>query len=91
MKITPDNLIYHELIGLDVVVEDNTNPSMIGIAGKVVDETRNMLVIEENGVEKMIPKSQSTFLFRLPDGQGVRVEGRLILARPEDRTGKLRR
>ena len=89
--ITPNNLIYHELIGLDVVVEDNTTRSMIGIAGKVTDETRNMLVIEERGVEKMIPKSQSVFIFRLPDGAGVRVEGKLLTARPENRTDKLRK
>jgi len=91
MKITPNNLIYHELIGLDVVVEANTATSMIGIAGKVTDETRNMLVIEKRGVEKMVPKSQSVFCFRMADGSDVRVEGKLLLARPEDRTGKLRR
>ena len=91
MKITQKNLIYHELIGLEVVAEDNTTRSMIGITGRVIDETRNMLVIEERGAEKMIPKSQSVFLFHLPDGKSVRVDGRLITSRPEDRTGKLRR
>ena len=44
-KITPENLVYHTLIGLEAVVSGSTNPDMVGIAGAVIDETRNTLVI----------------------------------------------
>ncbi|MEA1909324.1 MAG: ribonuclease P protein component 1 [Euryarchaeota archaeon] len=44
-KITPENLVYHTLIGLEALVSGSTNPDMVGIAGAVIDETRNTLVI----------------------------------------------
>ncbi|MHC1566713.1 MAG: ribonuclease P protein component 1 [Candidatus Syntropharchaeia archaeon] len=82
----PEYLIYHELIGLEVEVCESSNKSMIGIRGRVVDETQNLLILEGG---KKIPKSHSTFLFILPDGKKVRVEGKSILSRPEDRTKRL--
>jgi len=45
--ITPQNILAHELIGLDVIVKDSTDESRIGLKGKVVDETKNVLKIEE--------------------------------------------
>lgn len=78
-------LIHHELIGLDLSVKDSTNPDMIGLQGRVIDETRNTLVIESEGEEKVIPKSHSTFLFTLLNGEQVEVEGKLFILRPEDR------
>ncbi|MEA2004214.1 MAG: ribonuclease P protein subunit, partial [archaeon] len=46
-RITPENLIYHTLIGLKTVVAESTNSDMVGIRGVVVDETRNTLVINQ--------------------------------------------
>jgi ribonuclease P protein subunit POP4 len=127
--ITPENLIYHTLIGLEAVVSGSTNPDMVGIAGVVIDETRNTLVISPSmkGVfhgkpdrsdrgapglsaspalpapsegdsttpkslsgedDKIVPKSHTTFIFKLPDGDRVRVDGDLLVARPEDRIAK---
>lgn len=80
MDITPNNLIYHELIGLFAEVVASTNPSLVGIKGKVVDETRNMLVIED----KKIPKECSTFAFSIPHNK-VKVDGVLLVSRSEDR------
>ncbi|NYT00872.1 MAG: ribonuclease P protein component 1 [Methanocellales archaeon] len=80
MNITPTNLIYHELIGLFAEVVASTNSSLVGIKGKVVDETRNMLVIED----KKIPKECSTFAFSIPNNK-VKVDGVLLVSRPEDR------
>lgn len=123
-RITPENLVYHTLIGLKTVVAESTNPDMVGIGGVVVDETRNTLVINqglsvvknrvrtalqsgidnaingnrrqnegnrrpsEDAVDKTIPKSHSAFIFSLPDGGDVRVNGELLVARPEDRITK---
>ncbi len=124
--ITPENLIYHTLIGLETVVAGSTNPDMIDITGVVVDETRNTLVISPDlrlfhndfftrffrkkssknspsgrgsvsdqtfvkSLDKIIPKSHTIFIFSLPDGSRVRVNGDLIVARPEDRITKKHR
>lgn len=121
-EITPENLVYHTLIGLETVVAESTSPDMVGIRGVVVDETRNTLLIttgysdfsamkeatatnrqeirntapysgepDEEGdyfLDKTIPKAHSTFIFSLPDDRKVRVDGDLLVARPEDRISK---
>jgi len=86
--ITPYNILRHELIGLEVEIVDATNPSLIGIKGRVVDETRNTLVIEKyNGKEVVIPKDVAVFKFKLKD-KYVKVIGSLLVGRPEDRLKK---
>lgn len=86
------NLVMHELIGLGVRVSKSSDPGKKGISGTVVDETRNTLVIEtRKGERRVLPKAECTFRFSLPGGEAVEVEGRAIVARPEDRTKKMQR
>jgi ribonuclease P protein subunit POP4 len=84
MDLAPENLIYHELIGLPVEVE----APGFRMKGIVVDETRNMLVIEVNGTDKKIPKDSGSFIFTLPDGRRVRALGTLLQSQPENRIPK---
>ncbi len=86
--ITPSNLVRHELIGLEVKVVKSTNPSQAGLSGRVVDESRNILTIETRAGVRNLPKDSCIFSFHLPSGEWVRVEGRLLVARPEDRVKK---
>jgi len=82
--ITAKNLVKHELIGLEVEVADSTNKFQVGIKGLVVDETKNLLIIEtENGIKK-VQKKESEFMFTIPDGK-VKVKGIIIAKRPEER------
>ncbi len=83
--ITAKNLIKHELIVLHVEVVKSTNKSHETVAGTVVDETKSMLKIETRNGIKNIAKQTSEFIFTIPDGKRVRVEGIKIFARPEDR------
>lgn len=92
MKMTPQNIIHHELIGLDTKVVSSRNRSLIGIEGRIVDETKNVLTIETDVQEKKIPKSCSSFIFTVPSVEGKRylpltlkVDGRLLLSQPENR------
>jgi len=86
--ITEKNLVRHELIGLEVGVKKSTNKSQIGIKGRVVDETYNMLVIETKKGEKKVEKKSCVFIFKLPNGKKVEVEGWVLVGRPEDRIKK---
>ena len=55
--IAPQNILKHELIGLSVEIVKSSNPNLVGIKGRVVDETRNTLLIEKfDGSEVRIPK-----------------------------------
>jgi ribonuclease P protein subunit POP4 len=89
--ITPKNLVRHELIGLDARVVESTNPSQLGLSGRVVDETRNILSIETRDGVRNLPKDSCTFSFHIPSGEWVRVDGKLLVARPEDRVKKKHR
>ncbi len=82
------NLRKHELIGLQVRVVRATDPGQRDLSGRVVDETRNMLVVEVGGVDKRIPKQGSRFRFDIQGGREV--EGDEIRFRPEDRVKKAR-
>jgi len=88
MPITPENIVRHELIGLRVEVEKATNKCLIGIKGVVVDEMYNMLVIDTGKEEKKIQKKGTIFIFHLPNGKRVEVDGGLLVSRPEDRIKK---
>ncbi|MCD6563600.1 MAG: ribonuclease P protein component 1 [Thermoproteales archaeon] len=88
MKISPRNIIFHELIGLRVEIIDSSNKSQIGISGRVIDETANMLVIESDKGRKMVSKKDVVIVFYLPTGEKVKVEGKVIVGRPEERLKK---
>lgn len=81
-------LTKHELIGLEVAIVRASDPSLVGVQGRVVDETRNTVVVETAGREKRVPKQGSRFRFMVQGG--VEVEGDEILFRPEDRVKKAR-
>lgn len=81
---TKRNLSAHELIGLDARVVECSDRGMLGTRGKVVDETKNLIVIETKNGEKKIPKKDAVFEFGCADGT-ARLEGSELLARPEDR------
>ena len=84
----PENLARHELIGLSVLVVGSTDMGLVGISGRIVDETRNTLLVETEHGTKRIPKSNTSLTFTLPDGQRARVSGSILISRPENRINK---
>ena len=74
-----------ELIGEHVEVSYHTDPSLCGISGTVIDESREMLVIKSNGLKKIISKRPAKFVFE--DGELV---GKKIAYRPQDRIKKVK-
>lgn len=77
MTIFPD-----ELIGEEITIVDSTNKSEIGLTGKVVDETKNTLTLDDQGKLKTIMK-QNVNLRIIRTGKVI--EGRAIAKRSEDR------
>lgn len=72
-----------ELIGRTVKVVESKNRHNIGIAGRVVDETRNTLVVKTAAGNKRLLKEQVTL--EMEANGRVVVEGRHLARRPEDR------
>jgi len=84
-KITPQNVLNHELIGLEASIKDSNNKQLIGLKGRIIDETKNMIIILENKRPKRIPKNIVILELKLPDGSIVEIDGKILVARPEDR------
>jgi len=80
-----------ELIGLEVEVARCTDPTMEGLKGKIVDETKNTFVILLKDKQKRVrvPKISSLFRF-LIEGKEYTIDGKEIMFRPEDRIKKIR-
>jgi len=87
MKVTPA-IVQQELIGLDAKVVRSSHPGYVGIAGRVLDETRNTITILHENKKKIIIKSTAVFHFTLPDGTIVEINGKAIVGRPENRIKK---
>jgi ribonuclease P protein subunit POP4 len=86
--IRPDNLVRHELIGLKLRIVSSSNKTLAGLSGKVIDETRNMLVIEKaDGKEISVQKETAVFSFEV-GSVWVKVDGKALVGRPEDRIKK---
>ncbi len=81
------NLAKHELIGLNVRIERSADPSLVGVKGRIVDETKNMLVIDRGDREIRAAKNAVELRF---DDYGILLDGKRIRYRPEDRIKKVR-
>lgn len=78
------DIVKYELIGSTIEVIDSKNKSLIGIKGKIIDETKNMFILE-NG--KKLIKSQSTFKLWF-NNKKYKIKGEILVGRPEDRLKK---
>jgi ribonuclease P protein subunit POP4 len=84
--ITVDNITSHEFIGLDTEITQSTNPQIIGLNGRIINETKSMFTINTDKGVKSIAKSQNSWKFSI-ENQDVVVEGAKIAKRPFDRIG----
>jgi ribonuclease P protein subunit POP4 len=89
MKITQQNVLAHELIGLRAEIVDSIDPSLKNLQGKIVYETKNLLLINANKHIKKIPKNIVRLSLKLPDGYNCVINGSDLLGRPEDRVQRL--
>ena len=83
--ITNDNINSHELIGLRVTIQSSSMASIRNICGKIIYETKKMLIMDNDKVLKDIPKTTVQVMkVELPSGVCF-ISGSSLIARPEDR------
>lgn len=87
MKVTP-SIINHEFIGTHATIIQSPHPGYVGISGKVVDETKNTFMIQQNGEMKRIVKDTAVMHFTFSDDTIVEISGKLLVGKPEDRLKK---
>jgi ribonuclease P protein subunit POP4 len=72
-----------ELIGKNIEITHSKNKANIGLRGKIIDETKNMVKIKtRNGETKMLIKNNITFRI---EGNEAEIRGEEIQLPPEDR------
>jgi ribonuclease P protein subunit POP4 len=79
-----EDVTKYEFIGEKLEVIESKNKDLVGVKGKVINETRNMFELD-NG-NKLI-KDQSVFDISI-DKKVFRIDGKLLVGRPEDRIKK---
>ena len=81
------DFLRHELIGLKMEVIDSKNKNLVGIKGTIIDETRNTLVIKYEDKTRTLLKDQVALkIFK--DNHEIKVNGEILIGRPEDRLKK---
>ena len=85
-NITPENFPAHEWIGLQAQIVSSWDASLNGIAGKIIDETKNTLAVETKKGIKMVPKKGSKIKFAINPKDQITFDCSLMEERPEERT-----
>ena len=86
---TEDELLHHGLFNLRITIKHSSNPLHEGINGVVVDETKNSIVVDNGSKKRRIPKKDVIYIFSMPNGRLIEIDGRWLLGRPVDQIGKL--
>ncbi|MBN2229571.1 MAG: ribonuclease P protein subunit [Candidatus Thorarchaeota archaeon] len=88
MKITPENIVRHELTGLSTHIVESSDPNLVCKQGTILGESKEMIHLRTDLGEVMVPKKICVFDVTLPGGTMVRIEGNVLRGRPEDRMKK---
>ena len=73
---------------MPVEIVESKQKELLGLKGTVVDETKNLIIIEKEDKTVKIPKNSSVFRFTVDDGT-VDVDGKKICFRPHERPKKV--
>jgi ribonuclease P protein subunit POP4 len=86
---TPENVLAHEIIGLGAKIVESTDPTLEGVNGTVVFETKNMISIRTDSSVKQVTKKVAKRI-ELTTYSGVCfISGSSLIGRPEDRISRL--
>ena len=82
--ISTENILVHETVGLQTEIISSSNPSLIGLGGIIVDETKSMFIVKTSKGYKMLQKKHNDWKFYLNENE-VTLSGTLFEKRPFDR------
>jgi len=89
VMITPENLLSHELVGLRATILCASQPTLVGLSGTIIYETKNMITIKVKSGSKRVSKLVARKIkLRLP-GNVCFINGASLIGRPEDRVLRL--
>lgn len=87
--INAENVLAHEIIGLDARVIESSDPTITGLQGTIVFESKNMISIRSGGKIRRIAKSIAKTIEIQAQSGACFISGPTLIARPEDRISRL--
>jgi ribonuclease P protein subunit POP4 len=84
----PENVLVHEIIGLGAKIVESTDPTLNGISGLIVFETRNTILIRTDFAVKRIAKKAAKKIEINTQSGVCFISGSSLIGRPEDRTSR---
>ncbi len=91
MMTTPASVLVHEIIGLDAIVVESTDPSLRGVKGSIVFETRNTISIRtarDSSIKQIAKRAATKIEIKTRSGVCF-ISGSSMIGRPEDRISRL--
>jgi ribonuclease P protein subunit POP4 len=86
---SPENILVHEIIGLGAKIVESTDPTLQGISGTIVFETRNTISIRADSSVKQIAKKAAKKIEITTHSGVCFISGSSMIGRPEDRISRL--
>jgi RNase P/RNase MRP subunit p29 len=84
--ITKYNIMAHELIGLDVIVQSKCKT--YNVTGKIIDETKNMFNIRLNSKSVWVPKNQISLKIMMGNNE-IEILGQKLNYKPVERSKRI--
>jgi|SRR5215831_11278902 ribonuclease P protein subunit POP4 len=85
VMITPENLLSHELVGLRATILCASQPTLVGLSGTIIFETKNMITIKVKSGSKRVSKLVARKIKLHLPGNVCFINGASLIGRPEDR------
>ena len=77
--------IHMPSLARNILVTESTDPTLVGISGQVLEETRRTIVVQTSNGKKILAKDVINFTLDLEDKV---IEGFTVTQRPEDRINR---
>ncbi|MBC64761.1 MAG: hypothetical protein CMB15_03925 [Euryarchaeota archaeon] len=77
--------IHMPFLTRNIHVTESTDPTLVGISGQVIEETRRTIVIQTSNGNKTLAKDVINFKL---DSENKVIQGFTVTQRPEDRINR---
>jgi ribonuclease P protein subunit POP4 len=89
MTVTPKNVLRHEIIGLFAKIIECSDPTLQGIRGTIVFETKNTISIRKDSIVRHAAKRTAKKIKLQTDSGACFISGSALIGRSEDRISRL--